>query len=129
MLIYGYPNSEGILQATLETAGEPPAGYIPIDSHDKIGWRYIDSQLLPPLPPPVLPVTAVTRRQFKQALTRAGLRATVEAIIAAADQDTKDWYNDSLNFERANPLLNAMAVGMGKTPVDIDNLFALADTL
>jgi hypothetical protein len=80
--------------------------------------------------PYVIPVPAsVTRRQFKQALTRIGLRGAVESAIAAADQDTKDWYNDSLNFERANPLLNAMAAGLGKTPADIDNLFALADTL
>ena len=91
-MLYGYPNGEGVIQATLETAGAMSAGYIPIDSHDKIGWRYIDGEFLPPLPTPIPPVTSVTRRQFKQGLTRIGLRAAVEAAIAAADQDTKDWY-------------------------------------
>lgn len=76
------------------------------------------------------PVPAsVTRRQFKQGLSRIGLRAAVEAAIAAADQDTKDWYADSLNFERSNPVMNGMAAALGKTPEDIDNLFRLAATL
>jgi len=80
--------------------------------------------------PYVQPVPAsVTRRQFKQGLTRIGLRAAAEAAIAAADQDTKDWYADSLNFERSNPVMNGMAVALGKTPADIDNLFRLAATL
>lgn len=38
-MLYGYPpNHDGVIQATLETAGIAPAGYIPIDSQDKIGW-------------------------------------------------------------------------------------------
>lgn len=78
---------------------------------------------VPPAP------ASVTRRQFKQALTRIGLRAAVEAAIAAADQDTKDWYAESLNFERTNPVMNSMATALGKTPEDIDNLFKLAATL
>lgn len=80
--------------------------------------------------PYVPPVPAsVTRRQFKQGLTRIGLRSAVEAAMAAADQDTKDWWADSLNFERSNPVMNGMAVALGKTPADIDNLFRLAATL
>lgn len=80
--------------------------------------------------PYVVPVPAsVTRRQFKQALNRIELRSPVEVAIAAADQDTKDWYAESLNFERSNPVMNAMAVALGKTPSDIDNLFRLAATL
>ena len=80
--------------------------------------------------PFVTPVPAsVTRRQFKQALNRIELRSPVEVAIAAADQDTKDWYAESLNFERSNPVMNSMAVALGKTPADIDNLFRLAATL
>ncbi len=76
------------------------------------------------------PVPAsVTPRQFRMALTRAGLRAAVEAAISAGDQDTKDWYEYSTAFIRATPVLNAMATAMGKTPADIDNLFFLAATL
>lgn len=127
-MLYGYPNSEGTIQATLETSGEPPAGYITIDSHDKIGWRYIDGQLLPPLPPPPTVPDKLTPRQFKQGLTRIGMRAAVEAAVAASDQDTKDWYFESTSFERANPVMNAMAAALGKTPEDIDNLFRLMES-
>lgn len=128
-MLYGYPDGDGVILAILETEGVPPAGYITIDSHEKIGWRFIAGDFLPPIHPSLLPVSSVTRRQFKQALTRIGLRAAVEAAIAAADQDTKDWYADSLNFERSNPVMNGMAVALGKTPEDIDNLFRLAATL
>jgi hypothetical protein len=128
-MLYGYPNHDGVIQTTLETAGIAPAGYIPIDSQDKIGWRHIDGSFLPPLPPPPTPITSVTRRQFKQGLTRIGLRVAVEAAIAAADQDTKDWYFESTSFERANPVMNSMASALGKTQEDIDNLFRLAATL
>jgi hypothetical protein len=83
----------------------------------------VTNSYAPPVP------ASVTRRQFKQGLTRIGLRAAAEAAIAAADQDTKDWYADSLNFERSNPVMNSMAVALGKTPADIDNLFRLAATL
>ena len=79
--------------------------------------------------PYVPPVPAkLTPRQFKQGLTRIGLRAAVEAAVAAADQDTKDWYFESTSFERANPVMNAMAVALGKTSTDIDDLFRLMET-
>ena len=78
---------------------------------------------VPPVPPDV------SRRQFKMALTRIGLRSAVEVAVASADQDTKDWYADSLRFERSNPVMNGMAVALGKTHADIDNLFRLAVTL
>jgi len=77
---------------------------------------------------PEIPVS-VTPRQFRQALTAIGLRATVEAAIAGADQDTKDWYEYSNAFERANPVLNAMAVTLGKSGAEVDALFELAKTL
>lgn len=75
------------------------------------------------------PVPAsVTRRQFKRALTKSRIRAAFEAA-AAADPYTKDWYADSFTFERADPELAVVAVGIGKSEVDIDNLFKLAETL
>lgn len=82
----------------------------------------VASPYVPPVP------SKLTPRQFKQGLTRIGLRAAVEAAVAAADQDTKDWYFESTSFERANPVMNSMAVAMGKTQEDIDNLFRLMET-
>lgn len=125
-MIYGKLDQNGIVYTTLETSGAVPAGYIEIESHNQAGWHRVDGALVPPPPPAVM---SVTRRQLKQGLTRIGLRAAVEAAMAVADQDTKDWWSDSLNFERSNPVMNAMAVALGKTPADIDNLFRLAVTL
>jgi hypothetical protein len=96
------------------------------DYVDFLAWE-AEGGVAEPYGPPV--PASVTRRQFKQGLTRIGLRAAAEAAITASDQDTKDWYADSLNFERSNPVMNGMAVALGKTPADIDNLFRLAVTL
>ena len=80
------------------------------------------------VPPPVIP-QEVTPRQFRQALTRAGLRTAVEAFVTTADQDTKDWYEYSTMFMRQNPVLIAAGHGLGKTDADIDALFTLAASL
>jgi hypothetical protein len=82
----------------------------------------VTNPYIPPVP------SKLTPRQFKQGLTRIGMRAAVEATVAAADQDTKDWYFESTSFERANPVMNAMALALGKTPEDIDNLFRLMES-
>lgn len=83
---------------------------------------YIDPNALVAFP-------SLSPRQFRQALTALGLRAAVEAAIAAADQDTKDWYEYATTFERNHSVLIAMATALGKTGADIDALFALGATL
>lgn len=75
------------------------------------------------------PPQSISPRQFRQALNAIGLRASVEAAVAAADQDTKDWYEYATSFERSNTVLIAMATALGKTDADIDALFALGATL
>jgi hypothetical protein len=78
----------------------------------------------PPAPPVIL--APVTPRQIRMALTRAGLRTTVEAAVAAGDQDLKDWYEYSNEFNRDNPLVAQMATAIGQTPAQIDALWELA---
>ena len=79
-------------------------------------------------PNPAVP-TSVTPRQIRLALTRAGLRATVEAAVVTADQDTKDTWEFSTEILRSNPLLNSMAIALGMTTAQVDGLFILAATL
>ncbi|GEM_PF-1885980 len=85
--------------------------------------------------PPVPRVEKVTRRQFLQGLTRLGLRAPVTAWRAAldpadsADLDLIDLYDASLHFERANPVLLAVAAAFGLSEAQIDAGFALMVTL
>lgn len=78
------------------------------------------------------PVPAkVTRRQFKHGLTRLGIRAAVETwragldISTQAGQDAADWYDDSNEFERVNPILNAMAAQFGLSTAQVDAAFVM----
>ena len=86
-----------------------------------------DPALLPP-DSNVVP-ESVTPRQIRQALTRAGLRASVEAAVVAGDQDTKDWYEFATEFRRDSPVVAALAAGLGVTAPQLDDLWRLAATL
>lgn len=90
---------------------------------------YYEGETPPPLQFAVTPNIVLTPRQFLQALTRANLRDAVEHTIAAADQDTKDWYYRATEFESSHPVLLAMAAALGKTQADIIALFELGQTL
>lgn len=108
-----------------KAVGTSPVG-IPCEWAD-IGRKWTGSAFEDvPVAPGVQPLSP---RQFRQALTAAGIRAAVEAAVAAADQDTKDWYGYATSFERNHTVLVAMATAMGKTDADIDALFALGATL
>lgn len=86
----------------------------------------IEARKLPQAP--VVPVE-ISPRQIRQALTAAGLRNSVEMAVAAADQDTKDWWEFATTFERAHPRVIGMAQSLGVTPVEMDNLWVLAGSL
>lgn len=73
--------------------------------------------------------TAVSPRQMRQALTAAGLRATVEAAVAAGSQDLKDWWEFSLQIERNHPEVIAMGTALGQSEAQMDALFISAGAL
>lgn len=81
-------------------------------------------------PIPLVPVK-VTRRQFKWGLSRLGIRQAVEAWRASLDtstqagQDAADWYDESNDVERNNPMLNAMAAQFGLSPAQVDAAFIM----
>ena len=94
-----------------------------------IGDATIEDYVAPVVPVvPVVP-TSVSPRQIRQALTRAGLRTSVEAAVAAGDQDTKDWYEFSTAFERNNAQVTAMGALLGVSESALDDLWILAGTL
>jgi hypothetical protein len=79
-----------------------------------------------PVPPPV---TRISPRQIRMALTQLNLRSQVETAVAAGDQDTKDWYEFSTYFDRNHPQVIAMASMLNVTDAQLDSLWALAATL
>ena len=72
---------------------------------------------------------SVSPRQIRQALNRAGLRANVEAAVAAGDQDTKDWYEFATEFERSSPIVVALGKALGVPSLQLDDLWTLAAAL
>ena len=80
-------------------------------------------------PIPVVSIPDVTPRQIRMALSRTGLRSTVEAAIASGSQDLKDWYEFSTTFQRLQPLVIQMGIDLGQTPEQLDALWQLAATL
>jgi len=74
-------------------------------------------------------VAPLTPRQIRMALSRAGLRSTVEGAVVAGDQDLKDWWEWSQAFERLHPQVVAMGAALGQTDEDMDALWALGATL
>ena len=79
-----------------------------------------------PVPPPV---TQISPRQIRMALTQMNLRSAVEAAVAAGDQDTKDWYAFSAYFDRSHPQVTAMAQALNVTDAQLDALWELGSTL
>ncbi len=69
---------------------------------------------------------SVTPWQMRRALNQLGLRAMVEAAVAAGDQDARDGWEFALELRRDNLLMASMAQALGMTDVQLDDLFRLA---
>jgi hypothetical protein len=80
--------------------------------------------MLPPKNP-----TTVTMKQARLALLNAGLLDTVNTAIATMPKSVQLEWEFSTTVERTNLLLNSIAVGLGLTNMQIDELFTSASTL
>lgn len=76
-------------------------------------------------PPPPVPVS-VSRFQARAALHNAGLLTAVEAAVAAADPFTQIAWADATEFRRDSPTIAALAVALGMTGAQLDDLFRAA---
>jgi hypothetical protein len=85
-----------------------------------------------PLPtdPIVIPIPSiVTMRQARLALLQSGLLASVNAAVAAADEETKITWEFSSEVNRNHPFVATLATALGLTDAQLDDLFTLAATL
>ena len=78
---------------------------------------------------PLVIIQPVSPRQIRQALNAVGLRASVEAAIAAGDQNLKDWWEFSTAFERDHSAVVLMGHALEQTPEALDALWALGASL
>lgn len=67
--------------------------------------------------------------QVRKILTQFNLRSSVEAGVAAADQNTKDAWAYAKEFQRDDPVLTGMATALGMTNTQIDSMFDIGITL
>ncbi len=123
--MYKLTNSQFIIRADGVCIPADPAN---TDYAAYLAWVEAGNTPDPADVPPVV-VPDVTPRQIRMALSRAGLRTSVEAAIAAGSQDLKDWYEFSTTFQRTQPLVVQMGVDLGQTPEQLDALWALAASL
>jgi hypothetical protein len=111
-----------IIVASLETARAlyPDADEV----RARLPGDVVEAGPAPRVEPP--PVTAY---QLRAALNQKGLRAAVEAAVAAAPQSVKDEWEFKTSYRRDHPTVSLIAAAIGKTPKDIDEVFALAATI
>lgn len=89
----------------------------------------LDDIVTNPPAPALLPAPVeVTPLQMRRALNTAGLRSAVEAAVGAAAQDVRDAWEFASVIRRDDSLLAGVAAYLGKTSVEIDDLFRLAST-
>lgn len=87
-------------------------------------------EVIPPTPISQAVPQSVSRRQFKLALLQQGLLDTIQDyIIGSKDRELQLEWTETVDFERANLHLNALAATLGKTQQDLDSIFILASTL
>ena len=78
---------------------------------------------------PPVPVVVVSAWQIRKALNQIGLRDAVEEAVTQANSETYDAWEYATEFERDHPLVVSFGTALGKTPEELDALFALAVTL
>ena len=81
----------------------------------------------PQFPEPVPEV--VRSAALRYVLNARGLRASVEAAVAAADQNTKDAWEFEVNIRRDHPLVAGLATALGLAPGMVDAIFREAAAL
>lgn len=89
-------------------------------------WRQ-QWEMIPRPPKPVPSV--ITPRQCRLVLMAQGLLPKVEEMIAGQDEATRITWEYALEFRRDDPLLAALAAGLGLTDDQIDEFFIAATAI
>lgn len=102
-----------------------PDGCVRISDAEAAGIR----GSTPPVSTTVGVPQVVTRRQALLALLAAGKLDAVELQMSNAPRAVQIAWDAAGTFERANPLIEALAPALGLAPADIDTLFIEAAKL
>lgn len=96
------------------------------------GWAVLGERPTPPEPTPDSVPDLVTRAQGKAALIQAGLWDSVVAFVDAIEDPIQQALarvalDDTLEWRRDSPFLNAAAAALGLTSEQLDDLFRQAE--
>lgn len=119
----------GVVVNFAEVSGFDGAQFI--DPQDSvIGSTWDGAQFIPPAPtPPVVP-ESISPRQFRQSLNHFGFRQQVDnGVAASGDQDLKDWYEYTSDFQRHHPKVLFMAQQLGFTSDQLDQVWSYGAAL
>jgi hypothetical protein len=72
---------------------------------------------------------SVSRRQLREALIRLNMLTTIESAIRNQNALIQNWWDTAAYFERFHPMIEAMVPVLGLTDSQVDDVFAMADTL
>ena len=67
--------------------------------------------------------------QLRRALRQTGDYAAVVAALEQADEETQEAWEYASEIRRLDPMIESMRQALGKSPEEVDGLFALAVTL
>lgn len=131
MFRYFAPSGEELSDTGFKLDGESfPAGWLALVDAAALARYGIERQeMLDPDPaPPFAPVEA-TPRQLRLAMVQSGVYDQVVAMAAQLQQSAQVEFEYASVYHRAHPMWDAAAAALGKTPADVDALFAMAVTL
>jgi len=67
--------------------------------------------------------------QIRLSLNNLGRRTAFENFIKNANQNLKDWWQYSSEFDRWDPFIQQIQTALGLTDTQMDNIWELAETL
>lgn len=106
----------------------PGDGFIEVSDDVVCGMTYDGREFSVPVPPVRVP-RVVSMRQAQLALLQAGLLPQIETAVAAAGPAAVIEWNTATEVDRDWPLVQQIAVGLGLTAEQIDQLYLTASTL
>jgi len=91
-------------------------------------WYFEGDKVSIVAPVPLVPIS-ISRRRFKMQLAKQGLLETVEAWVASQGQLVQIAYEESGDFVRDEPMMQAGFSALGFSTAQIDEFFTAASRL
>lgn len=106
-----------------------PLYWIDCPSNCNTNWTYVNGQFVEPVQPlPVIP-SLVSMRQARLALLQSGLLNNVNSAIEQGNEADKITWEYATEVNRADSLVQNMAIALQLSETQLDELFTLASTL